>query len=246
MKKFDLYSGYTFKTFKLIYRDEFSGGDGRHYFWFIECNCGKTQRRSSREIRKGEIRCDCHIIYEDLTNKIFGTIQVLETTGFDYRYGRKRRKWSYKCLQCGIIKEECGDVIKYGDITSCGNKGCRKRGENHWKYNPDRFIRNGEESIKLRNKVLKRDKYTCIVCKNKDIIRHCHHLNSWYLDPENRFNIDNCVTLCAGKAGCHYKFHTKYSFGRNTIDQFLDFIKDDKNLFNEIYNRTILFNRKLI
>lgn len=59
--------------------------------------------------------------------------------------------------------------------------------------------------------VFSRDHYTCIDCgiKNglgKTVELHAHHLKSWLMFPEQRYLVENGVTLCAD---CHDKRHKR-------------------------------------
>lgn len=52
-----------------------------------------------------------------------------------------------------------------------------------------------------------------------------HHLNGYNWDVENRFNLDNGITLCED---CHIEFHRIYGFGNNTKKQF-EYFRDNVN-----------------
>lgn len=121
-------------------------------------------------------------------------------------------------------------VCKY-----CQNES--KRGENNPNFNPNLTNverekgRNilGEETIRTwRKGVYERDNYTCQCCRTrKSGVFNAHHLNGYNWDRENRFNIDNGVTLCED---CHKDFHSKYGYGHNTKEQFNKWIlKNRKN-----------------
>lgn len=101
-------------------------------------------------------------------------------------------------------------------------------GKNHPKWNPDKTWEQRVRDRKLhknttwRNSVFVRDEYTCVVCKGKrggDLV--AHHLNSYNWDVDNRFNVDNGITLCEP---CHIEFHRMYGFGDNTEEQFEEYL----------------------
>lgn len=63
-----------------------------------------------------------------------------------------------------------------------------------------------------RNKVFKRDDYTCQYChdrgkKGHKIILNAHHIKSWKDYPKERFNISNGITLCED---CHMYIHHRF------------------------------------
>lgn len=104
-------------------------------------------------------------------------------------------------------------------------------GKNHYLYNENltdkdreigrRFLDDGEISIDVwRNSIFKRDNYMCVICGKNSKNLNAHHKNGYHWDIDNRYNIDNGVTLCKE---CHRKFHKKYGTKNNTEEQFLEF-----------------------
>lgn len=73
-----------------------------------------------------------------------------------------------------------------------------------------------------RIKIYERDKYRCDCCGKRGWI-NAHHLNGWNWCYAGRFDVDNGVTLCAGRNGCHNKFHKMFGRGNNTKSQYLQF-----------------------
>lgn len=53
-----------------------------------------------------------------------------------------------------------------------------------------------------RRKLLERDENSCVRCGKQEEYLHCHHIKSWKLFPELRFDVENGETLCAA---CHLK-----------------------------------------
>ena len=101
-------------------------------------------------------------------------------------------------------------------------------GENHPNWNPDRTH---EQRIKERKTgkdrewkiaIFQRDKRICQKCgvKKRKIV--AHHINSYDIHENERYDINNGVTLCEE---CHKDFHHKYGYGKNTRKQFEEFIK---------------------
>jgi hypothetical protein len=67
-----------------------------------------------------------------------------------------------------------------------------------------------------------RDGFMCQICDDTDCYLHSHHCNSWDLFVDDRFDVDNGVTLCQKH---HHDFHAIYGSGHNTKYQFEEFEK---------------------
>jgi 5-methylcytosine-specific restriction endonuclease McrA len=65
-----------------------------------------------------------------------------------------------------------------------------------------------------------RDSYTCQICSLSGVELNAHHINSFSLFPEQRFDLNNLITLCSA---CHKDFHKEFGRGKNTAEQFLQF-----------------------
>lgn len=71
----------------------------------------------------------------------------------------------------------------------------------------DRRERKSTEFKNWRKEVFERDGYLCRSCQEKKKIIHPHHLLSFAKYKEDRFNVDNGITLCED---CHKLFHKTY------------------------------------
>lgn len=116
------------------------------------------------------------------------------------------------------------EVEKLG--PKCGLE--RRSKENHYKYNPnltqeDRAKRDMFKGKikKWRNKVFARDNYKCRKCSKKGKL-NAHHIMSWDKNINERFDVDNGVTLCEE---CHKSFHSIYGYGDNNKIQFFKLFK---------------------
>ncbi len=75
----------------------------------------------------------------------------------------------------------------------------------------------------LHWKCFERDEYICDYCNTKrtnDNMLNAHHLDGWNWAIDQRFNLNNLVTLCEK---CHAEFHRKYGKGHNTKEQYEGF-----------------------
>lgn len=86
-----------------------------------------------------------------------------------------------------------------------------RSGEDHhnWKggITPESEAQRVRFKITIRLEVLERDNYTCALC-DSGVDLQVDHIQSWADYPEERFDIDNCRTLCTK---CHYKL----TYGRD-------------------------------
>lgn len=167
---------------------------------------------------KKDIKCN-HIKHKDLIGFTIHNIRIISEDGFDLSYGRKRRKWKYECLLCGKIISYTAEVIKRGDIKSCGDH--MPSGPNHHRYNPntDRHRRDSYDYKKWSKAVLKKSGYRCCIC-NKNYKLRAHHLDGWKWAIDKRFDVNNGVCCCID---CHNRFHKIYGSGENTREQFIEY-----------------------
>lgn len=147
------------------------------------------------------------------------------------KYKKKRYKIAFKHKTCGTVFKQYPETFLIGrQCPKCGLE--RRSKENHYKYNPSltqeerqrRDMFNGEIR-KWREKVYKRDDYTCQICKIKGYKINAHHLYSWDKYEDKRFDVSNGVTLCED---CHKGFHREYGYGNNDANQFKNYISNKK------------------
>lgn len=158
----------------------------------------------------------------------------------EYRVGENSANWQggkvvVKCSCCGkdILRYKCEESKSENYFCSKECEGKWKsentRGENSWNYNPnlteeDRQLNEGRHSDfsykRWRDKVFKRDDYTCQLSGKRGGKLNAHHLNGWNWDKEHRNDIDNGITLCEE---LHKLFHKLYGKGNNTREQFEEF-----------------------
>lgn len=68
----------------------------------------------------------------------------------------------------------------------------------------NREIRNSKQSTEWRMAVFERDKYACAICRKVGGRLNAHHIKPFSKFPNDRFDIDNGITLCEG---CHKRVH---------------------------------------
>ncbi len=77
-----------------------------------------------------------------------------------------------------------------------------------------------EKFVKWAHSVKVRDSFTCKICGIRGGKIQAHHKNAWNSSINERYDIENGVTLCEK---CHARFHDLYSYGNNTVFQFEEF-----------------------
>lgn len=122
-------------------------------------------------------------------------------------------------------------VPNYGAIYSSEHKGelspTWKGGFSHHRVERATF-----EYRNWRKNVFSRDKYTCQCCNDKSskchaVTLHAHHIKNWNDNPNERYDINNGITLCEN---CHYSFHSLYGKRCNTQEQLNSFLNIRKKL----------------
>lgn len=93
-------------------------------------------------------------------------------------------------------------------ITGDAMKGILS-GKKHWNWKGgitpiNQQDRNTTEYKEWRTSIFCRDNYTCKLCNKKGNELNAHHIKEWANFPEDRFDINNGVTLCES---CHQLIH---------------------------------------
>lgn len=66
--------------------------------------------------------------------------------------------------------------------------------------------RSSKEYTEWRTSVFKRDNYTCQECKIYGVKLNAHHIKPWASYPDDRYNIENGLTVCVP---CHRNLHKR-------------------------------------
>jgi len=69
-------------------------------------------------------------------------------------------------------------------------------------------------------KVKVRSGHACQMCGVRDVYLESHHLNSYDIHIDERYDINNGITLCKHH---HDSFHSAYGNGNNTKFQFAEY-----------------------
>lgn len=163
----------------------------------------------------GRYGCENPFSNENVKNKIIKT--NIEKYGVPYTMQNNdvKEKAKKTCL------EKYG-YVNYGSLYS---KTHTKELAPNWKGGHTKCGRPDRSKIEYRDwrkSVFSRDNYTCQHCgarngNGKEITLEAHHLNGYKNFPDERFDIDNGITLCKE---CHKLFHSLYGKKRFTKEQF--------------------------
>jgi hypothetical protein len=113
-----------------------------------------------------------------------------------------------KCEVCGKEKKCKKSVPRRFCSVKC--RQTHSQGENHYNWkggitDENTKLRHSTKYNKWRDKVYRKDKWTCQMCKKhcgRDIV--AHHIKAWSEYPELRFKVNNGIVLCRA---CHNKLH---------------------------------------
>ena len=144
------------------------------------------------------------------------------------RYVTNHRKVEITCSKHGLFSQTpASHLLGYG-CPRCGIE--KNSGVNHPDWNP---LKTDEERLRNRDtyrskievwrkSVFERDSYCCVKCHDsKGGNLNAHHVLPWSKHPNERFDVDNGVTLCEP---CHDRYHSTYKLGkcnRDTLTAFL-------------------------
>lgn len=156
---------------------------------------------------------------------------MIESLGEGYRLLSKIYEHNTQPLEI-----QCSEGHVYTTTYNSVKQGCKCSecfrikwiGENNPNYNPnltdeERILnRDTLQNIDWRNSVYQKDNYTCQRCGQRGNKLNAHHLNGYNWCIEERFIIDNGITLCED---CHKEFHHVYGSKNNTKEQYNSWIK---------------------
>lgn len=156
---------------------------------------------------------------------------LFESRGFtllEDSYVNCKTFMKYRC-SCGEIRETNLDIIRHSDIKSCEKcKGKVHGGENHYNWkggitSENVRLRNTEDYADWRNKVFKRDSYTCQCCWQLRGDINAHHIFNFSEHVDIRHEVTNGITLCYQ---CHSEFHIEYGNQHNDLCQLQEYFNN--------------------
>lgn len=167
-------------------------------FYRVECSiCGKSRLIDKYKFKKYKYKGVCFSCISKLMNK--------------------KEKVKFTCPICGEIKYMTPYYARVSKVCSLkcarisnsrmkkGKKMWWMIGENHWNWKGGITPKDKLERIRflktLQPEVLRRDDFTCQICGSRGVELHVDHIKSWSDNPELRFDLENCRTLCIP---CHY------------------------------------------
>lgn len=151
--------------------------------------------------------------------------------------GKKHPRWNTVIKQCDICgkeimvwKNELEQYKHHYCSNECRYKGFSQyySGENHPSYDHARtdkeriMARQYPEYNKWRERVYKRDNYTCQCCgDNEGGNLNAHHIFNYMEHEELRTDISNGITFCDK---CHKAFHDIFGYTNNNDKQLNSFL----------------------
>lgn len=202
------------------------------------CENGHIFYRTWNDICCGHMQCEeCKNRFSNheqfisyIKSKYNGEYEILG------RYINSATKIKVKHIKCGTIFEVRPESLANGH--GCPNSlCCKKHGKEHYRYNEnltdeERYSdrKSKKEYRDWRSGVYKAFNFSCDICgcksskKNKIV---AHHLESYDVNIDLRYDISNGVALCEQ---CHIDFHKKYGYGQNTAEQYHEYKNNQDNI----------------
>lgn len=202
--------------------------------WLCSCDCGSCFRASASNLRLNKVKsCGCSMkdsIVENnrfrvdsLIGSVWGWLTVTKIISYA-QYHNSEIECSCKCGKTIITRER---NLKENEKKSCG---CMRKGKNNPNYNPnisdeyrmsDRGGLTRHKEKEWAKNVYERDFWTCQKCNIKTKRLNAHHILSWDVNPDHRYDVSNGITLCKD---CHVTFHKTYGYGNNNRSQLDNFL----------------------
>lgn len=175
----------------LVLRQSDSGCRDGEMYWLCRCDCGNEKDIRGTHLTAGDtLSCGCYMI--ELVIERFTNQKGINHPLFGKHLSDEHKR---KLSEIGKMREDL-------------------KGENHpmWKGGINRIKTDNEISRNSRkyllslwsNEVKVRDNWTCQICHDRNSKLNSHHIKSFKYFPNDRFDIDNGITLCVE---CHKWIH---------------------------------------
>ena len=112
--------------------------------------------------------------------------------------------------------------------SSCIQRGIDIRDFDGFATSEQHMARNNTYYKEWKDKVFKRDNYTCQCCGKRGGNLNAHHIYNFSKHPDLRYDVDNGITLCekCHLLGYENSFHSIYGEKDNTPEQIYEFIEN--------------------
>jgi len=154
-------------------------------------------------------------------------INIIRSYGFDIP-SRSKLMSTYLYEKGGIEKARKNQSTMENRIkSSCRQRGIDVKDFDGFAVTEQHMARNNTYYKEWKNKVFKRDNYTCQCCGKRGGNLNAHHLYNFAEYKDLRYEVDNGITFCER---CHLinypnSFHSIYGEKNNTPEQVYEFIK---------------------
>ena len=190
--------------------------------------CNKELSFGSFNIRSGKHFSYCKLCERKKDNSRYK--HACSSCDKEYSSGSKNSKLCKECYNIVLGRMGAKTLSKLNSNQNGKNNimyGVYRFGKKNPNYNSSKTNQEREYGRLLegytpwRDKVYKRDKYTCQCCGDaKGGKLNAHHLDAYCWCKEKRVDIDNGITLCNS---CHKQFHKDFGIKHNTKLQFEQF-----------------------
>jgi hypothetical protein len=139
----------------------------------------------------------------------------------------------------GVVAYNKGQKMSYSQKIklSCAQRKIKLSEFDELQTPIARAERNKFTDMKLHVKCFELNNYICSCCGLTDTILNAHHLNSWKFFPEQRFDLNNLVSLCET---CHSDFHKIHGNGKATANTKTQYEEFKNNRLNHLIKKNIV------
>ncbi len=89
------------------------------------------------------------------------------------------------------------------------------------------------EFVRWAKAVKVNNNFVCQICGASGVYLEAHHKNSWNAYPDQRYDLDNGITLCQHH---HRSFHEQFGYGNNTEYQYQQY-EEIANILRKLANQ---------